>query len=239
MIFMKGSLTNIKAFVLVYIVALCVVMSTAAEIKPQKATFDDYIPLLESAGYHVYSFDIKSMTDRQYKMTFSIREYEGDSIVNKNILFFPVSTKNMNLLSDFPEDVRATIKQEEMYDPSRKIDSCAEKIVVGTHTKNDSTTTLIIDVDNMMKFNWNLNLKPQVNPTTGENQYMYLPKPFITGDIKLDEFIPLVFYGSFWYDPDFNLFRFCGDYELNPDMSSQLIKDVPHSYVIGLTITDI
>lgn len=44
---------------------------------------------------------------------------------------------------------------------------------------------------------------------------------------------------KFWYDPDFNVFRFCGDYELSPDMSNQLFKDVPHSYVIGLTIMDI
>lgn len=234
---MKSISMYIKAIVLVCMMTISVAMSSAAEIKPQKATFDDYIPLLESAGYHVYSFDIKSMTDRQYNMTFSIREYEGDSLVNKNILFFPVSTKNMTLLSDFSEEDQAKIRQKEMYDSSRKIHSCAEKIVVGTYAKNDSTTKLIIDVDNMMKFDWDLNLKPQVNPTIGENQYLYLPKPFKTGDIKLDEFIPLVFYGSFWYDPDFNVFRFCGDYELNPDMSNQLIKDVPHSYVVGLTIS--
>lgn len=216
-----------------------VMVSKAADIKMQKATFEDYIPLLELAGYHVFCYDIKSMSDKQYKLTFSIREYKGDSLVNKNIMDYPASTKNMTLLSEFSEEDQTTIKEENMYDPSRRIYSCAEKIAVGTYSKNDSTATLMIDVDGEATYSTLLDLKPQSNPQTGEKQYLYLPKPFKTGDIKLGEFIPLMFYGSAWYDSRYKVFRFCGENELNPDMSNRMIKDVPHSYVVGVTITEI
>jgi hypothetical protein len=41
-------------------------------------------------------------------------------------------------------------------------------------------------------------------------------------------------FGSSWYDERFNIYRFCGENEINPDMSSEILKDVPHYYVIGV-----
>lgn len=234
---MNCNMRIVKTMALLGVMAVSATIADAADIKMQKSTFDDYVPLLEMAGYHVYSYDIKSMSDKQYTLTFSIREYENDSLVNKNTMAYPASAQNMTLLSEFTEEDQAAIKAEEMYDPAKEIYSCAEKIIIGLYSKNDSTTTLMIDVKNNATYGYKLDLKPQDNPLTGKSQYIYHSKPFITGDLKLDEFIPLVFYGSAWYDSNFKVFRFCGENELNPDMSSRIIKDVPHSFVLGVTIT--
>lgn len=210
----------------------------AIDIKMQKVTFEDYIQLLKIANYHAYDFDIESLTDKMYRITFSCREYVGDSLVNKNIIPYLTPTRNMRLVSEFSDEYQASITQEEMYDASRGIYSCAEKIVLGTFQKNDSTTVLMVNVENMRTFNLELELKALPTPTTGNNQYIYFPRPFKTNNIKQDEFIPLMFYGSAWYDPKLNIIQFCGENELNPDMSNQLIKHVPHSYVLGIEITE-
>ncbi|MDE6633830.1 MAG: DUF5041 domain-containing protein [Bacteroidaceae bacterium] len=42
--------------------------------------------------------------------------------------------------------------------------------------------------------------------------------------------------GSVWYDKDAGVFRFCGEKEINPDMSSQILRYIPHYYVIGIEV---
>ena len=228
----------LKSLALVLLAVLSITVLKAADIKPLKATFEDYIPLLENAGYHVYSFDIESLADKKYRLTFSCREYEGDSLVNKDIIGFKASTRNMSLLSEFPEEDQRSITPEEMYDSSRGIYSCAEKIVVGTYVKNDSTTVLVVDVENRYSFSVYLHLKPVRNPEMDKNLYIYNTKPFKLGEVKPGEFIPLVMYGSAWFDPKYKVIRFCGEDVLSPDMSSRIIKDIPYSYVIGVEITE-
>ena len=139
----------------------------------------------------------------------------------------------MRLLSQFSKKFQDTIKPEEMYDSIRGIYKCAEKIVVGTFSENDSTTLMSVNVDKMASFSFSLNLKSINNPVSGQNMYFYKTRPFIVGECRTDEFIPLVFYGSSWFDSKYNVIRFCGESELNPDMSDQIIKDVPHSFVLG------
>lgn len=210
----------------------------AADIKPLQSTFDDYLPLLNMDGYHVYSFDIKSLADREYTLAFTCREYHGDSLVNNNILRHTPAIRNMLMLSEFSEEDRATIKPEDMYDADRGIIACAEKMIIGTLSKNDSTTTVMISVENRMTFSTPLALKPMHNPETSRDQYWYETRPFKVGEIKLDTFMPLMLYGSGWYDPRYKVLRFCGEGKLEPDMSSEMIREIPHSYVVGVTITE-
>lgn len=40
--------------------------------------------------------------------------------------------------------------------------------------------------------------------------------------------------GSAWYDPHIEMFRFCGESEIAPDLSSEILSHVPHFYVIGV-----
>lgn len=209
----------------------------AYDITMKQPVFEDYIPLLERAGYFAYSFDIHSLNDNKYRIRFTCREYERDSLVNKDIMVYPVQFSNMSMVKEFPEEDQKRFKPEELYDSERGIHRCAEKIVLGTFHKNDSTTMIVIDVDNMGTSSMRLNLRPLLDPQTGKKLYVYQPRPFEVGEIKFDTFIPLVYYGSAWLDKNFGVFRFCGESILNPEMTDRLIKDVPHSYVIGITVT--
>lgn len=210
----------------------------ASDIKMKKPVFEDYIPLLEEAGYFVYSFDIKSLNDKRYLIKFSCREYKRDSLVNKNIMTYPFKKSNLMMLEDFPEEDQKDIRKTEMYDSERGIYKCAEKIVIGTYPQNDSTTNVIIDIDEMGRSTLPLSLRTVMNPRTGTSICRYMPRPFEVGEFKLGTFIPLMFYGSLWFDEKYGFFRFCGEDVLNPEMTDMLIKDVPHSYVIGITVTE-
>lgn len=101
---------------LVIITGITFLSMRGADIKMQKVVFEDYIPILEAAGYYVYSFDIKSLNDKQYNLIFTCREYQGDSIVRASISPYIRSYENMTLVSEFPEDSRKNITDEEMYD---------------------------------------------------------------------------------------------------------------------------
>ncbi len=94
----------------------------------------------------------------------------------------------------------------------------------------------MVDLNNISTFSLPLELKPLTSPFDGKETYIYVPRPFIVGEIKLDTFIPLVFYGSAWVDKEYGFIRSCGDDELHPDMPDDIIKNVPHSYVIGVTV---
>ena len=41
-------------------------------------------------------------------------------------------------------------------------------------------------------------------------------------------------YTSAWLDEKPNIIRFCGDKEILADMSSEILKYLPHYYVIGV-----
>ena len=81
-----------------------------------------------------------------------------------------------------------------------------------------------------------LSLKPQeVSP--GKSEYMYDHFPFSVDEVRLGEFIPLVMFGSYWFDEEAGYFRFCGESELESDMSSKILSLIPHYYVIGIIVT--
>ena len=67
-----------------------------------------------------------------------------------------------------------------------------------------------------------------------KKHFNYHTRPFIIEAFEVDKFIPLVLFGSSWYDERFNVIRFCGEREIDPDLSSEILKDVPHYYVLGI-----
>lgn len=211
----------------------------AYEIQAKKPVFDDYIPLLEQAGYFVNSFDIKSLSDSKYSLQFACREYERDSLISKNVMIYPFMVTNMHMVADFPEVDQKDMKPDEHYDNARGIHSCAEKMVIGTYLKNDSTAVVVIDVDNIATSTTQLAFRPLHDFQSCKEFYLYQPRPFKVGEIQFNTFIPLLFYGSAWLDVHYGIIRFCGESVLNPQMTDRLIKDVPHSYVIGVTIKKI
>lgn len=79
-------------------------------IKSQKATMDDYLPLLNATGYKVYSFDITEFLNDTYNFKFSIKEYVNREEVPGNNRFSMFSNRMM--LNDFPEESQKRILEE-------------------------------------------------------------------------------------------------------------------------------
>ena len=59
-----------KRILFINIMCIMAAFVSAQSIKPQTATFEDYIPLLNQAGYQVYSFDISEFLNDTYQVTF-------------------------------------------------------------------------------------------------------------------------------------------------------------------------
>ena len=115
--------------------------------------------------------------------------------------------------------------------------SRAEKITVGfLPCKNDSTEVGKLFVENQGASGFSLSLK-QIDHKGAYNEdviYSYNTLPFKISAFEEGKFIPLAAYASFWFDERFNIIRFCGATELDPDMTTEILKDTPHYFVIGV-----
>ena len=226
---------------LILLSSLCISMLGQTEnikvVKPIKATLEDYISLLNMNGYEAFSFDISSLSDGQYNITFKIKEYKDGKEI-RDILGGYSSYQNMDLLSEYPEEDQKNTKPEEMADPDRGIYHIAHKLMVGfTPIVNDSIRPILMEVENMGSSNPRLQMLPQYennDSVNGKKLYMYFARPFKTGEFTTGRFIPLVLLGSAWYDKNIGFYRFCGENDIDPDMSSEILKHIPHYYIIGI-----
>lgn len=220
----------------------------AQEVKPIEASIEDYIALLNQNGYQAYSFDISPMKDATYQIQFEVREYVAGNPE-------PVSAqpygrgrgfKSRTMVSDFmwrelSEEELADIRDASV-DYENGVYSRAEKITVGfLPCENDSTEVGRLFVENQGSSGFSLKLKP-INHYGVYNDdviYQYKPVPFKTSVFENGKFIPLAAYASFWFDEKYSIIRFCGAKEIDPDMSTEILKDTPHYYVIGVTLTKV
>ena len=204
------------------------------QIKNKNVELDDLITLLGANGYELFNYDVSEMLNERYDIEIIEKEYSaGKEIESSNLTMTP----NKRLLTDFPEsqwqeaiDAGITI-----IDPETKAIAHVEKISVGfSPSDNDSTKFIQINIPGLTRMRSPLKLNGLPMKDSDKKFYSYNTRPFKIGTFKEDQFIPLVLFGSSWYDERFNVYRFCGESEIDPDMSSEILKDVPHFYVIGV-----
>lgn len=206
---------------------------SAQEIKPVEPEFKDYIPLLNMAGYEIYTFDISSLLPERYNLIFSVREYDNGNMTDNTSQW---GARNLTFASEFPES--APVNPEEMADPEHGIYTQAKRINIGFFPNpTDSIKKVYLEVENMSTMGSNLYLHRVENGWGIENLYTYDTRRFKTDSITAGEFIPLVLVGSYWWDKAANVTRFCGETELSPDLSDEILKHIPHYYIIGVTLT--
>ena len=183
--------------------------------------------------------------DESYKFRVVIREYNGDSLINDGLSDYPFVLRNRTMLSAFSEENIASIRKEEMYDADKGIFSAGERLNIGflparNGRKGGKEITMLCEIPGMGTMSRPLKLRPMQLPVS-ENEsdelYSYHVRPFKASEMVTDEFIPLALLGSAWLDPQFNILRFCGEDEIDPDYSSTILKYIPHYYVIGVIIS--
>ena len=195
-----------KKAIITTLLALVALAGQAQEIRANEPTLDDYMQLLKAKGYIAYSFDMKEFRDRSVEPV--IMEYvKGEEA--RDVLGFSFS---------FP---------------------IGEKLVIGfAPSSNDSTYVYSYQSDGGGGFNATLKLKPVFAPEMPTKQaYRYESRPFeLVSHVETGKLIPLVLFGSYWYEKETGVSRFCGDKLIKPDLSSNLIKSIPHFYVLGIKI---
>lgn len=195
-----------KKTVITTLLALVVLAGQAQEIRTNEPTLSDYLQLLNAKGYIAYSFDMKDFKDRSVEPV--IMEYtKGEEA--KDVLGFSFS---------FP---------------------LGEKLVIGfAPSNNDSTYIYSYQSVGGGGFNATLKLLPVFAPEMPTKQaYRYESRPFeLVSPVETEKFIPLVLFGSYWYEPETGVSRFCGEKLIKPDLSSDIIKSIPHFYVLGIKI---
>ena len=221
----------------IFIISCMVVLSCAAfgqQIKNKNVELDDLLTLLQASGYELFNFDITEMLNEQYNIEITSKEYVkgGEEITSKNF----ASTSNKRLMTDFPESQwQKIIDDGRIIDTETKAIAHAEKIAIGLYPSgNDTTVRLQINIPNFTGMGTSYNLRGLPVKDSDKKFYRYYTRPFKIEAFKEDAFIPLILYGSMWYDERFGVFRFCGEKEIDPDMSSEILKDVPHYYVLGV-----
>ena len=214
---------------------LCVNVN-AQELRTATTDFSDYISLLNKSGYEIYSFDISSLKDETYLISFMVKEYSNGELVqekNKGGMFL---ISNRDMIEDFPEASQKRIRQEgTAYDLEKGIYSLSEKLSIGFCPAIDSLRKVNMSVVNMGEMARNLAMKPLSAPGY-EARYVYDIRPFQLGSIQIGGFTPLLLFGSYWYDEQKRVVRFCGENEFSSDMSSPTLRLIPHYYVIGVYV---
>lgn len=195
-----------KKTIITVLLALVAIAGQGQAIKMNEPSFSDYLPLLNAKGYMAYSFNTKKFKGADAEPV--VMEYvKGEE--PKEVLGFNV------------------------------IMSLGKKLVIGFRpSDNDSTANYLFHFSEKGGFGGMLNLKPIFAPEEpDEKWYIYESRPFeLVDSFEKGKFIPLVLYGSFWYDPEAGGCRFCGENEIKTDLSSDIVKYIPHYYVFGIKI---
>lgn len=227
-----------------FLIALLMTGATsimAQSIKRVDSNFSDYVKLLNASGYQAYTFDISELKDSTYNITFELKEYNSES--NEPIETKELGTfKNRRMVKDYmwgkiDEEKMKEIK-EKAIDFDNGVFSISEKIIIGLYPENtDSIKNLLVNVENYGTSFCPLLLKKVHDEKYDKYFYAYSDRPFKVTDFKTNTFIPLVLYGSVWYDPKIEMCRFCGESEIDPEMTAEILKHIPNYYVIGVTFT--
>ena len=203
------------------------------EIKNVNATFDDYLSLFNAAGYNVSSYDISSLKDSVSSVIFSVREFiDSAEVENDNNAEFLTIYK----ISDFDEkDREEIIKMGDADDEANGIYRLATKMKIGlAPTADDCEQKLYFEISGseiMGATNQQL-IKRAFDKKRSPLKYSL--RPFKIGTFEKDKFIPLLMYGSAWWDKDANIYRFCGEKEFSSDMKSEIFSHSPHYFIIGV-----
>ena len=220
----------------IFIVTCVMLLSYTAfgqQIKSKNAELDDIISLLGAADYEIFNYDISEMLNERYDIVVINKEFSaGKEIKSSNLVSYP----NKRLLTDFPESSRQQfIDAGRVIDPITQAIELAEKISFGFYPSgNDSTKRIQVCVGGRTVITNSFQLRGLTIKDSDKMMFFYTTRPFQIKVFKDDEFIPLILISSSWYDERINMFRSCGEREIEPDMANEIYKNIPHHYIVGI-----
>ena len=205
-------------FTLLAILCITTGWAQSCSIKSVEPNLKDYIGLLNQAGYQVFSFDASSLNDGNYVITPEVRSYPG----GERFDLFGMEWQCTN---------------RDIYEKGETVIHIIDRIKLSfTPSPNDTIRAMQFAIDGIGSRPFLFVHHPQKNEDTGEMEINYGFRQFKVDKINIGGFTPLLMYGSYWWDNDSHIFRQCGETELEPDLSSEILKQIPHYYVIGFKV---
>lgn len=209
-------------------------IANAQEKSPQviksELQVEDIYNVLEAMDIHIFRFDLKEFLNKTYTVNIYIDEYEkGKSPKQAHRIGLG---KNIQSLNVVPEEHRQAFREIKHIPEGKNEWEEIKELAVYFRKSNDSTSVCTVNVPGAMQGRAPLKLQP----IEKYHSYNYHPRPFKFQTIKEEEHfkIPLVLYGSAWLDKKYNIIRFCGEREIDPEMKAEILKDIPHYYIIGI-----
>ena len=222
-----------KKTIITTLLALVWVTGQGQEIKRVTATPEDFMEHMAMYGYEVFTYDISSLRDSASGFTIVIREFDHQKMIDEKKLY---GFRTKTMISDFNEqDQKSIYEEKDGDDMERGIYRLSKTLSVGfSPIQSDSIETITLRSSRNDASPWKLTLKPI--PGAPQTVYRYQKAPYQPTSFSLDTFIPLVFYGSFWWDEQAKGIRFCGDTELTEEKAktSEYFKFCPYYYIIGV-----
>ena len=222
-----------KQTIITAMLALVAMAGQGQTIKRVEASLEDFMEHMAMYGYEVFTYDISSLRDSVSGFTIVIREYNQQGMIDEKKLY---GFRTKTLISDFNEqDQKSIYEEKDGDDMERGIYRLAKTLSVGfSPVQSDSIETITLRSSRNDASPWKLMLKPI--PGAPQTIYRYQKAPYQPTSFALDTFIPLVFYGSFWWDEQAKGWRFCGETELTEEKAktSDYFKYCPHYYIIGV-----
>ncbi len=228
---MNKIITCISALLL----ALSATAQTAS-VKKSAPTVNDIINVMENQGIFINSYDMTEFNDGVYSIVLFVEEYEEGVMNEQNSLRANLGI-NKTDVRKFGE--RADIWRE-TYGMKRRqnIHTLMERISIHTLPSSDTTMKVTFDVKNIGGMGCPLSLKRYGKGPQAENTARYYQRPFKMEPQEHAEIIrlPLLLVGAAWYDEGNNIYRFCGEKEIDPALTSEILKDTPHYFIIGVEL---
>ena len=215
------------------LISLC---AGAQEIKSIKASFDDYLSLLQEAGYNVFVYDVSSLKEKASHVEFIVKEYVNGNLVdsgNSHSSAFKLIFK----ISEFSEEEQKEIKAMGIADDEENdIFRLATRLKIGfTPVIGDTIQNVLFEVagKELMGGSGKWLKLHDSRVDKSHRKLDYSTRPFKVEGFEKDKFIPLVLYAAPWWDKNYEIYRFCGETEIPSDMNSDILRHSPHYFIIG------
>lgn len=183
-------------------------------------TTGDIIASLEMLDIEVHKYGVTLPGNAKYNITLFIDEYDSNGKLKSNKVWSTSSPylkeKNEELIDQVFDGVRIISKNNET------------EFVLNMRMGNFSVSNYLVEIDSIYS-------KPH-----GVKRFQ------IESNLLNEGKTPLLMIGSFWEEilpegrtfPDGSnkIMRFCMENELNPDLSSEAFKEMPHYFLVGIDV---
>lgn len=183
--------------------------------RPASVEVADLQELLELKNMYVRKYDLSGIRDTTLRVVFQVDEYFGRDSMR---------TLNRSVLGD-------------VY--ARWDSSYLSGLKFQFVPKSDSTALLFCDLEDRGGRGTLLKFRRAAPDFKIYNSYE--PKPFKSSGLKPGNMVPVMLFGSFWYDAELSkhfggepAYRFCMENEMEADMRNEAFDRMSHYWIVRI-----